>query len=100
MLRTISNGCASRLTEARIDAPAASNVWFRPPAVRQDRFIGTACIFEGIGEDRHRREVAGVVHLLRQREYGGGAPLWLKRDGAKRVAKNVMEQRGVRVYFI
>ena len=56
---------ASRFAEHQIDHPAAANVRPRPAAVVEDVVAVAPGVLERVGQDRHRGEVAGVVHLRR-----------------------------------
>jgi hypothetical protein len=87
----------SLFAKYRIDHPAASNVRARPATVVVNGHFLTPGILEGVGEDGHRGEVAGVVHALSEQSGGGGAPGGLEGNGAEGVAEDVAEERGLKL---
>src|SRR5687768_11817137 len=56
----------------------------RIAAVVKDVVAVTARVLERVGEDRHRAEVARLVHLTSESESGVGAPLREEGDGTER----------------
>ena len=78
------------LPQHAIDDLAAAYVdLVRVAAVVQDRGIFAAGVLQGVREDRHRAEVAGVVHRPRDADGGGGLPAGIEGDGAEGIAKDV-----------
>ena len=53
-------------SEYQIHNPTPANVRPFPAAVREDVVVVAARVLKCIGQDRHRGEVTGVVHLLRK----------------------------------
>ena len=57
------------------------------PAVAQDLGVFTTSIGQSVGQDRHRREIAGLVHGAGEGGDGGcepgGPSSFLARDAAK-----------------
>ena len=78
--------------EDKIDDPAPANVWTGAATVFEDLPFLTAGVLECVREDRHRAELARIVHLPRERNYGIGAPFGSERNRAKRVAENISEE--------
>jgi hypothetical protein len=60
--------------------------------VVQDVRVVATGILKSIGQNRHRREIARIVHLLGEGEDGGGEPGGIEADGAEGVAEDVTQQ--------
>ena len=67
-------------------------MWPGAPTVLEKLFVRAPCILERIGQDRHRAEIARLVHLTRQREGSVGAPCRSKCDRAEWVAEDVAQE--------
>src|SRR5215207_5730262 len=81
----------SLFPQDEIDDPAPTNVRSRPAAVVQyGRFLAPG-VLERVREDRHRAEVARLVHLTRQRHRGVRSPRRGEPDRPKRIAEDVAE---------
>ena len=79
--RTQENGNArSLLAQNEIDDPTAANVRPRPAAVVENGHFLAPGVLEGVGQDGHRGEVAGVVHASSELSGGGGAPGGVERS--------------------
>src|SRR5687768_6225082 len=63
-----------RLAEDQIDHPTAADVRPVDPAVGQDVRAVAPGLFEGVGQDRHRAEVPGLVHLPGEADGGRSEP--------------------------
>src|SRR4051812_30949432 len=64
----------SFLAKYQIDDPAASDVFARLPAVKQDVRVVAAGFFQRIGEDRHAVEGTVGVDAVGEGDNGGRAP--------------------------
>ena len=65
------------------------------PAVVQHFLVIAPGVLKCIRQDRHRAEVARVVHLTRESENCVGAPGRGEGEGAKRAAEDVAEKRNL-----
>ena len=82
----------SPLPQHQIDHPAAANVRPRPAAVVEDVGVVAPGVLQRVGQDRHRGEVAGLVHLpARARRRWTVRQLGVEGDGAEGVAEDVAE---------
>ena len=80
-----------RLPQHKINHPAAADVGAGAATVVEDVGGVTAGILEGIGEDGHGAEIAGVVHLLRELNGGGGSPRGLEVGLVEGITKDAAE---------
>src|SRR5579871_2028800 len=75
----------------KIDYKATSYVWSGSSAVGEYLFIIAVGVLECVSEDRHGREITGVVHLVRKGYHGRCEPGGGEDDGAEGIAENAME---------
>src|SRR5580700_872731 len=64
----------------------------RLSAVISDVLVVATGILKGISEDRHRGEVARIVHLLGKGEDGGSEPRRVESDGVEWIAEYAADE--------
>src|SRR5579883_462014 len=88
-----------RFSQERINYPAAANMLAGETAVVEDVGIVAPGVLKCVGQNRHRGEVAGVVHLLDKRDNGRCEPQRVKGDAAKWIADDVAQNRALCLLF-
>jgi hypothetical protein len=77
--------------EYQIDNPTTPDVFAGVTAVVEDVVVVAPGILKCVSEDRHRGELASVVHLLGESNGGVSAPFIRERDWSERVAQNATD---------
>jgi hypothetical protein len=85
-------GPSYSLPNTRSNTQQPTNVFTRLPAVVQKVLVVAPGVLECVREDRHRAELAGVVHLASQRQRGIRAPLRGEADRAEWGAEDVAHE--------
>ncbi len=81
------------LPQDQIDDPAAADVEVvLIAAVTENGGVFATGILKRVRENRHRVEIASIVHRLREADGGGGSPVRIEDDGTERVAKDVAKE--------
>ena|GEM_PF-6097124 len=62
------------LAEYQVHNPAPANVWAGTAAVGEDVGVLASRVLERVRENRHRGELARLVHLAGERQSGIGVP--------------------------
>ena len=92
----------SGFSQQKVDRPAPSHMLALRPAVAEEVLVLAPRFFEGVGQHRHVRKVAGVVHPPGHRDGQAVVPAEPGRvddDGAERVAEDVADQRSGRLHL-
>src|SRR5881227_2549094 len=79
------------LADHQVYHPAPAAVRAGTAAVVEDVGVVAPRVLERVGQDRHRAEVPGCVHLLRQGESRRGSQVRREDDRPERVADDVAE---------
>src|SRR5437660_4357321 len=81
------------LSQHQINRPAASDVnLLRVAAVREDIVAVAAGVLQRVRQNRHRAELARLVHGAREGNRGIRAPLRGEGYGAERVPEDVAQE--------